>query len=296
MTTQRGSKRKNLYTNADTKSTVTDKKLKINSKSSLSSAKPKKTEQLKSSETQAKTRNESGSAPLDGGHEFHAQNRTRKNRIGNRLEAEPDRQSQIKRVSFVVRLTLDGNSQIGHTEIEHVSSGNRQSFPSLEGEHLVTFIKSILPSPMIPDSAVPPAPILRTAGTRTLISPEPKPNLVISDIQAFSSAPNSMNSTIIHGKTFLVRVRFQLPGLDAFSDRVHGLTFELKIYIHDITGGKSKILTTYSSELKPDVLQYEVHTEVPGLPSGYYRLFVLINAGKPIQIAGYQDGLILQII
>jgi hypothetical protein len=273
-----------------------NKKLKINSKSSLSPTKPKKTDQVKSTESKAKTQKESRSTQFDAGHEFHPQNRIRTNQIGDRSGAEPDSQSQIRRVSFIVRLTLDGNSQTGHTEIEHVPSGNKQSFPSLDGKHLVTFIKRFLSSPIIPDSTIPLVQIHKKAETSTLLSPEPKSNLVVSDIQVISSAPSSMNSTITHGKPFSVRVRFQLSKLDAFSIPAHGLTFEVKIYIHDITSGKSKILTTSSSELKPDVLQYEVHTQVPGLPSGYYRLFVLINAGKPIQMAGYQDGLILQII
>lgn len=60
------------------------------------------------------------------------------------LVAELEPQAQIKRISFVVRLTLDEHGQFGRTEIEHVSSSRKQNFLSLKGEYLVAFMKSCI--------------------------------------------------------------------------------------------------------------------------------------------------------
>jgi hypothetical protein len=61
-----------------------------------------------------------------------------------RREVRNDFQSQIKRISFVVRLTLDRQGQFGRTEIEHVSSSKKQNFLNLDGEHLVNFMKACI--------------------------------------------------------------------------------------------------------------------------------------------------------
>ena len=70
-----------------------------------------------------------------------------------RLEAES--QAQRRRVSFVVRLTLDEHGQFGRTEIEHVSSSRKQNFLSLDGERLVEFMKACLNPINILEDAIP---------------------------------------------------------------------------------------------------------------------------------------------
>ena len=57
-------------------------------------------------------------------------------------EAERNSLPQKRRISFVVRLTLDEQGQFERTEIEHVSSGNKQNFLSLDGDLLVDFMKT----------------------------------------------------------------------------------------------------------------------------------------------------------
>ena len=72
-----------------------------------------------------------------------------------RLGTEPEPQAQIKRVSFVIRLTLDEHGQFGRTEIEHVSSGRKQNFLSLDGERLVAFMKACISPEFVPGDAIP---------------------------------------------------------------------------------------------------------------------------------------------
>jgi len=59
-----------------------------------------------------------------------------------RSEGERDFPTQTKRVSFVVRLTLNEQGQFGRAEIEHVSSGRKQNFLKLDGDRLVSFMKA----------------------------------------------------------------------------------------------------------------------------------------------------------
>jgi hypothetical protein len=62
------------------------------------------------------------------------------------IPLEPERNSQpdTRRVSFVVRLTFDEQGQFGWTEIEHVSSGRKKKFLSLEGDLLVAFMTACI--------------------------------------------------------------------------------------------------------------------------------------------------------
>jgi len=80
---------------------------------------------------------------------------TREELAAARLEAEWESQAQRRRVSFVVRLTLDEHGQFGRTEIEHVSSSRKQNFLSLDGERLVEFMKACFSPIIIPEDAIP---------------------------------------------------------------------------------------------------------------------------------------------
>jgi hypothetical protein len=75
------------------------------------------------------------------------------------LGAERDPQPQTRRVSFVVRLTLDEQGQFGRTEIEQVSSGKKQNFLSLDGDLLVGFMKACINPETIPEDAISTKPI-----------------------------------------------------------------------------------------------------------------------------------------
>lgn len=71
-----------------------------------------------------------------------------------RLEVERNPQSQTRRISFVVRLTLDEQGQYERTEIEHVLSGRKQNFLNLDGDLLVAFMKACVTPETSPEDAV----------------------------------------------------------------------------------------------------------------------------------------------
>ena len=75
------------------------------------------------------------------------------------LDAERKPLPQTSRVSFVVRLTLDKQGQFCRSEIEHVSSGRKQNFRSLNGERLVEFMKACINPEAISKDAIPTKPL-----------------------------------------------------------------------------------------------------------------------------------------
>lgn len=71
-----------------------------------------------------------------------------------RLELEQAHHIQKRRISFVVRLFFDEHGKLGRTEIEHVSSGKKQNFLSLDGDLLVAFMKACINPETIPEDAI----------------------------------------------------------------------------------------------------------------------------------------------
>jgi hypothetical protein len=74
--------------------------------------------------------------------------------IAAQSESERNPQSQTRRFSFVVRLTLDEQGQYERTEIEHVLSGRKQNFLSLDGDLLVAFMKACVNPKTISEDAI----------------------------------------------------------------------------------------------------------------------------------------------
>jgi hypothetical protein len=95
---------------------------------------------------------------------------------------------------------------------------------------------------------------------------------------------------------FGLKARFQLQGPDAQYLTTYATSFEIKVYANEVTSGESRLLTTYSTKLIQDLLEYTAPTRVPGLPHGLYRLFTLVTLSKPIKIGGYHDGPVIQVI
>ena len=62
-----------------------------------------------------------------------------------------------RRVTFVVRLTVDEQGQPRRTEIEHAKSGEKETFPGLDVQRLVAFMKVCISLPNHPGTDDPPS-------------------------------------------------------------------------------------------------------------------------------------------
>jgi hypothetical protein len=217
--------------------------------------------------------------------------------VAARLEVEQERHAKLRRVSFVVRLTVDEHNQFRRTEIEHVESNRKQNFLSLDGERLVAFMKASISPTSVPEPAIPKAPLPEMTEAPTPQPLRPISNLIVSDVQVFRTGdPGFMTLILIREEPFVVQARFQLQGPEAPSLTAQEPSYKMKVYANEVSSGKSQLLTTYSAELIQDVSQYLAPATMPGLPPGYYRLFTLITLGKPLKLAGYYDGPVVQVI
>jgi len=49
-----------------------------------------------------------------------------------------------RRVTFIVRLTVDERGQPRRTEVEHAQSGKKETFPGLDVQRLAAFMKACI--------------------------------------------------------------------------------------------------------------------------------------------------------
>jgi len=54
-----------------------------------------------------------------------------------------------RRVTFILRLTVDERGQPRRTEIEHAQSSKKETFPGLDVQRLAAFMKACISSPPI---------------------------------------------------------------------------------------------------------------------------------------------------
>ena len=52
-----------------------------------------------------------------------------------------------KRISFILRLTVDEQGQPRRTEVEHARSGNKEAYPGLDLQRLAAFMEACISLP-----------------------------------------------------------------------------------------------------------------------------------------------------
>ena len=62
----------------------------------------------------------------------------------------PEEEGAERRVTFIVRLTIDERGQPRRTEIEHAQSGTKETFPDLDVQHLTAFMERCISLPNHP--------------------------------------------------------------------------------------------------------------------------------------------------
>jgi hypothetical protein len=56
----------------------------------------------------------------------------------------PEEEGAERRVSFILRVTVDERGRPRRTEIEHAQSGQKETFPGLDVQRLAAFIKQCI--------------------------------------------------------------------------------------------------------------------------------------------------------
>lgn len=267
MAAQRNSEYKKLKVKAGHEPTPAAEKAKTGTKSARSRIKEKKRAIPKSRESLTKAQKASQAAP-------------RKVKQGH--------QARIKRVSFIVRLTVDKLSQPGRTEIEHVPSGRKQNFPNLEGVHLVTFMKACISPERISQVVIPTVNTPEALITSISGPAEPRSSLIVSDVKIFHRGkPDFMTLILTPEEPFMLQAHFEIQMPYAQGLSLQESSFETKIFVSEISSGNSQLLKTYSAKLIQDVFEYTVAIDLGGLPLGLYRLFTVVTLHRPIKLVGF---------
>jgi len=202
-------------------------------------------------------------------------------------------QTSIKRVSFVVRLVIDKDNQLGRTEIEHVPSGRKQNFLNPNGERLMAFIEACVRSTYPTGNAIPGMHSPEQTITTTLEPSEAKHHLIVQDVLIHHlDSPNSMSSILSREEAFLLEACFQFQGVEPQHFPIWESTFEIKLFGKETNGRRTKLLTTYRAELVRDVLEYKVPIEVPGLQVGLYCLSTVVTLDGPTRVGGFHRDII----
>ncbi len=293
-------KRKKLAAKPEKHTTVTNEKIKFKPQTASTPAKAK---ERRSKEPLTKVQKALRAAQVEVKRERQARikaetalAKARGELVAARLEREQGHQAQIRRVSFVVRLTLDENGQFGRTEIEHVSSSRKQNFLGLDGERLAAFMKACIGPEIIPEPAIPQAPPPEKVEAPTSGVLRPKSSLIVSDIQVFRlGAPDLLTLILTPEERFIVQAHFLLQGPEAQFLTTQESSFEIKIYANDASSGKSQLLKTYTATLIQDVLKYTAPVEVYGLSHGLYRLFTIVTLHTPTKLAGFYGKTIIHV-
>lgn len=224
-----------------------------------------------------------------------------RNPIGANIEnmalplATLEQEGAEQRVSFVVRLTVNERGEPRRTEVEHVQSGKKETFPALDVQRLAAFMKACIAPPIIPKPTVTPAP--PSAGAKAMPeSPGPTTNLTISDVRILRmGTPDTPVLAPRPDETSVVQVRFKLYGPQAPSLTAQRFPFEMKVYAYEVTNGTSRLLTQYQANLAKGVLDYSASMDAPGLSPGLYRLTTLVTLQAPTKIVGHHDGPVVYI-
>lgn len=303
MTAQRGPKRRQSETNLDKKTTVSNKKAEVEAETVHTGAKGKARIRSKADEPVAKARKALRTAQAEVKHGRGARVEAKKplardqeELAAARLEIEQGRQARVRRVSFVVRLTIDEQGQFRRTEIEHVESGVNQHFSGLDGERLVAFMKACISSGITSEYTVSEAPHPEGVEVATLTHLRAVSRLNISDVRVFRPAASEAMALVLNPQeVFVVEARFQIQSSEA-SFAAQKPSYAMKVCVMEITSGRAELLGTCIAKLIQHGTEYAALAEMPGLPPGLYRLFTVVTLGVPIEMAGYYDKTLIEVV
>jgi hypothetical protein len=201
-----------------------------------------------------------------------------------------------RRVSFIVRLTVDARGELQRTQVEHAQSGKKETFASLDGERLAAFMRACISNLAIAEPAISQAPLSAQVGFPTPESPKHISSLTISDVRVFRiGVADAMALNFGPEEDFLIQARFQLRGPEVPTLTTLESAYRVKVYANQVTSSESKLLITHSGSLVKDVMEYTTQIQVPGLFPGLYRLFTLVALDPPVKMAGHHEGPIVRV-
>jgi len=193
---------------------------------------------------------------------------------------EPGEKAE-RRVSFAVALTVDEKGKPLRTEVQHVQSHKRETFPSLNVQRLSAFMEKCARLPVTLEAVMP-----QTRPPAKVKAPEPKApapvsGLTISDVRVFRKGVRDVEALSFRaGEALVVQASFQVQGPEAPALSAQKESFEVNVFANEVTSGTSRLLTSYRENLVENVLEYRTQMVIPALSPGVYRLTTLVRLLK----------------
>jgi hypothetical protein len=198
-----------------------------------------------------------------------------------------------RRVSFIVRLTVDEQGQPRRTEIQHAQSDNKETFLALDVQRMAAFMKACVRLPVAPETTALPTRPPAKVETPKSEAFTPVSGLTVSDVRvARKGAPGVPVQGLSAGEAFVVQAGFQVQILEAPSLSVQDYSFEVKVFAYEVTSGTSRLLTTHRVALVENVSEYTAQIQAPALSRGLYRLTTLVRL---LNMLDHKDGPVVHV-
>lgn len=208
------------------------------------------------------------------------------------LEAEREisalagRGIEEKRVSFIVRLTVNERGDPLRTEIEHAQTRTKKIIPAFEPQQVADFIQSCIIAVKEPEAEAEP-PVKRKAGEQVKEGIQ----LVLSQVKVWRPGnPGRMALNISAGEMPFAQIDFQLEGTDSPALTEKRLVYEVKLYAKEISSEKSRLLGEQKGELAAGITSYRSQLRIRRLEPGIYRLMATVDIPEIPGLVSYQEG------
>ncbi len=197
--------------------------------------------------------------------------------------------------AFVIRLSVNKNGQVMRTEIEHLKSGTKDTFASLDKQRLVNFIESMITTTESDDEmelVYQPEPMLEEKFEQGSLR---KP-FIIANIKTYCSNENGEVSMVFHvNQPIIIRTDFNVLDIENLTSSSQTITYIVQVYAYGIDTHSSTMIATATTNLLPGVSEYSTQMHCNGLPTGLFRLLILINFQPPANHHQMVDGPFLRV-
>lgn len=212
--------------------------------------------------------------------------------------AEKEIEMTEKRISFVVRLTVDERGRPLRTEIEHAETREKEPSAGLDLEKLGSFMKKIIKKTTTEKESRRPAKDLPEG-----VSPEgPEQKieralwLSISDVQVYPrGAQNLVPLAFDPEQAMVVQVHFELNGTEASTLTAQEPPYETTVYVLDVTRISTPAVKSSRGNLAQDKMANRSQIEVTELTPGLYRLMTFISVLSPDPLRAHYEGPVIQV-
>ncbi|MEM7799274.1 MAG: hypothetical protein AAF633_08800, partial [Chloroflexota bacterium] len=199
-----------------------------------------------------------------------------------------------KRISFIVRVTVDEANNPLRTEIEHAQSKIKKVFVGLDRNQLTDFIVNHIdqtiatgmekPNPLVTDEI-------------DLSHSQPAPShqnfhIYISDVAILRADYGSSQMNLIVGshENFMVQVSFNLEERTERVSLSPTSALEINLYAYELTKGKTILLCRGRIELEIDRLTYSPILKISTLSEGVYRIKTMIKHLPSSNLIALHEG------